>query len=117
MFTFRRFSGLIVLVMILILAFPGENALASATRAANQTNGATSALMKGTPPCRQAQLMGPECQIEQAALKCPRTANAGWRCACDPAPRSPGVSASNASRTNTDGSVTGRAKRGGLIAK
>lgn len=119
MFTLRRLSVLVVLAIVVILALPGAPAAAAPRLMAKQANGASPALLDQTPPGRQAQLMAAECRLEQAVIKCVRTANRGWRCGCGPSRSAAagGNTRSNAPSANTGPDVTSRAKRGGLIAK
>lgn len=99
----RRISALVVLAMVLMLA------LSAAPTAA--APGLMTDRASGVPPCRQAQLMAAECQLEHAQLTCVKVAKVGWRCTCGP-------SASHATIwMSSDPEVTGHAKHGGLIAK
>jgi len=47
--------------------------------------GWTWASAAGTTPGRSAELMAPECQLEQAPMVCEWSAAGTWRCACGPA--------------------------------
>ncbi len=99
----RRICVLVVLAMVLMLALSAVPAAAAPGLMMDRAS--------GLPPCRQAQLMAAECQLEHAQLSCVKIAKVGWRCDCGPSPSHAAVWMSS------DPEVPCHARHGGLIAK